>query len=193
MEVSEPFDCGYKGILDNPLPPGNQTPDSRCSEAHIDEVLDELWDMGIRQMEITNKFDNQLTGVAGDGGSTGLVVNTGQFGTSGSFWDFGPEASDPQPGDCDEHNHDRIPGTSPADLAGRDLRQRARRVPAGASRGDPHLHRRRRSATRRAFRTAMHGRDQLRRPCPRGDHGPGLRLRPRPHERARSRRGSRPG
>ena len=104
MEVSEPFDCGYKGIRDPA--PGNPIPDSRCSEEHIDEVLDELWDMGIRQMEITNKFDNQLTGVAGDGGSTGIVVNGGQFLTSGSFWDFGPYQ-----GDCDEHNHDRVPGT----------------------------------------------------------------------------------
>ena len=68
MEVSEPFDCGYKGILDGP---GLPTPDSRCSEEHIDAGLDELWDAGVRQMEITNKFDNQLTGVAGDGGTTG--------------------------------------------------------------------------------------------------------------------------
>ena len=104
MEVSEPFDCGYKGIFD-PVP-GNPAPDSRCTEAHIDEVLDELWDLGVRQMEITNKFDNQITGVAGDGGSTGIIVNGGQFLTSGSFWDFGPYE-----GDCDEHNHDRIPGT----------------------------------------------------------------------------------
>ena len=104
MEVSEPFDCGYQGIND-PVP-GNPTPDPRCSEEHIDDVLDELWDAGVRQMEITNKFDNQLTGVAGDGGSTGIIVNGGQFLTSGSFWDFGPYQ-----GDCDEHNHDRIPGT----------------------------------------------------------------------------------
>jgi hypothetical protein len=104
MEVSEPFDCGYKGIYDPT--PGLPTPDSRCDEEHIDQVLDELWDMGIRQMEITNKFDNQLTGVAGDGGQTGIVVNGGQFLTSGSFWDF-----DPYQGDCDEHNHDRVPGT----------------------------------------------------------------------------------
>ncbi|HYH61960.1 MAG TPA: hypothetical protein VD766_08850, partial [Solirubrobacterales bacterium] len=104
MEVSEPFDCGYKGILD-PVP-GNPTPDSRCSEAHIDEVLDELWDLGVRQMEVTNKFDNQLTGVAGDTGDTGIIVNGGQFLTGGSFWDFGPYQ-----GDCDEHNHDRVPGT----------------------------------------------------------------------------------
>ena len=68
--------------------------------------------MGVRQMEITNKFDNQLTGVAGDGGSTGVIVNTGQFGTSGSFWDFGPEND--EPGDCDEHNHDHIPATGGA-------------------------------------------------------------------------------
>jgi hypothetical protein len=106
MEVSEPFDCGYKGVLDGPASP---VPDSRCSEDHIDDVLNELWDLGVRQMEITNKFDNQLTGVAGDGGDTGIVVNTGQFGTSGSFWEFGPENDDP--GSCDDHNHDRVPGT----------------------------------------------------------------------------------
>ncbi|MDQ3758731.1 MAG: peptidase, partial [Actinomycetota bacterium] len=114
MEVSEPFDCGYKGILDNPLPPGNTTPDPRCSKAHISKVLDELWGLGVRQMEITNKFDNQLTGVAGDGGSTGVLVNTGQYGTSGSFWDFDPPPKNPQRGDCGEdgHNHDRVPATS---------------------------------------------------------------------------------
>ena len=110
MEVSEPFDCGYKGIFD-PVP-GNPTPDQRCSEAHIDDVLDELWDLGVRQMEITNKFDNQLTGVAGDSGDTGVVVNGGQFMTSGSFWDYGPEND--EPGSCDDHNHDRIPATGGA-------------------------------------------------------------------------------
>ena len=105
MEVSEPFDCGYRGIKD-PVP-GTTMPDSRCSEAHIDESLDELWDLGVRQMEITNKFDNQLTGVAGDGGSTGVLVNGGQFLTSGTTWDF-----EPYQGDCDEENHDRVPATS---------------------------------------------------------------------------------
>ncbi|MDQ3729380.1 MAG: hypothetical protein M3355_07285, partial [Actinomycetota bacterium] len=112
MEVSEPFDCGYSGIRD-PVP-GNPAPDPRCSEEHISEGLDELWDLGVRQMEITNKFDNQLTGVAGDGGSTGVVVNTGQYATSGSFWDFDPPPDNPQTGDCGEdgHNHDRVPATS---------------------------------------------------------------------------------
>ncbi len=114
MEVSEPFDCGYKGVMDYPAPPLNTTPDARCSKDHIDEVLDELWGLGVRQMEITNKFDNQLTGVAGDSGSTGVIVNTGQYGTSGSYWDFDPPPSDPQPGDCGEdgHNHDRVPATA---------------------------------------------------------------------------------
>ena len=107
MEVSEPFDCGYRGIKDAPA-----TPDSRCSETHISRWLDRLWDLGIRQMEITNKFDNQLTGVAGDGGSTGVAVNGGQFLTSQSFWDFGPYQ-----GDCDEHNHDRVPATSGAPVS----------------------------------------------------------------------------
>jgi hypothetical protein len=112
MEVSEPFDCGFMGFEDDG--PGNPTPDPRCSKAHISEVLDELWTMGVRQMEITNKFDNQLTGVAGDGGSTGVLVNGGQFLTSGTTWDFDPPPANPGPGDCGEdgHNHDRVPATS---------------------------------------------------------------------------------
>ncbi len=104
MEVSEPFDCGYQGSLD-PVP-GNPAPDPRCSQQHIDDWLDQLHDQGLRQIEITNKFDNQLTGVAGDGGSTGVVVNGGQFATSGHFWDFGPNV-----GTCNADNHDRVPST----------------------------------------------------------------------------------
>jgi hypothetical protein len=107
MEVSEPFDCGYQGIYD-PVP-GTATPDPRCSEEHIDDWLDQLHDLGLRQMEITNKFDNQLTGVAGDGGSTGVIVNGGQFLTSGHFWDFVPPS--PSTGTCDEDDHDRVPAT----------------------------------------------------------------------------------
>jgi hypothetical protein len=43
----------------------------------IDERLEEVYDMGVRQMELVNKFDNALSGVTGDGGTTGLVVNGG--------------------------------------------------------------------------------------------------------------------
>ena len=43
----------------------------------IDEQIDELYGMGVRQMELVNKFDNALAGVAGDGGETGVVANSG--------------------------------------------------------------------------------------------------------------------
>ncbi len=46
MEVSEPFDCGYKGILDDPAPAPNRRPTRAAPRTHIDEVLDELWDAG---------------------------------------------------------------------------------------------------------------------------------------------------
>ncbi len=89
MEVSEPFGCSvYLGA-------------PRCDEAQIDDWLERLDDLGIRQLEITNKFDNALTGVAGDNGTTGTIVNGGNFYTTGRFWDFEH---------CEEPvNHDREP------------------------------------------------------------------------------------
>ena len=57
MEVSEPFDCG----LNNGFP--------TCDAEQIDFWLDKLDELGVRQLEITNKFDNALTGVAGDNGA----------------------------------------------------------------------------------------------------------------------------
>jgi len=95
MEVSEPFGCR--------LVPVNQ-PAPGCNEASITAALDELRELGVRQLEITNKFDNALTGVAGDGGELGVVINGGQFMTSGGFWDLGP-CEDPD-------NHDNSPGIS---------------------------------------------------------------------------------
>ena len=44
---------------------------ARATEADIDGWLDRLHELGVRQLEITNKFDNALTGVAGDNGTTG--------------------------------------------------------------------------------------------------------------------------
>ncbi len=41
---------------------------------------------GVRQMELINKFDNALGGVAGDSGETGLVVNNGNRLSTGKFW-----------------------------------------------------------------------------------------------------------
>jgi hypothetical protein len=34
-------------------------------DAQIDERLQEVYDMGVRQMELVNKFDNALAGVTG--------------------------------------------------------------------------------------------------------------------------------
>jgi hypothetical protein len=44
--------------------------------------------LGVRQMELVNKFDNALSGVAGDEGTTGVVVNSANFLETGSFWDM---------------------------------------------------------------------------------------------------------
>ncbi|WP_052667657.1 hypothetical protein [Nitriliruptor alkaliphilus] len=86
IEVSVLFDCGE--ILDQP----------QCTEDEIDERLQEVVDLGVRQMEIVNKFDNALTGVTGDGGTTGLVVNAGNRYVTGHFWDMQT---------CpDDHSHD---------------------------------------------------------------------------------------
>jgi hypothetical protein len=96
MEVSEPFGCRLVPI-DRPSP--------ACTPQGISSWLDRLHRLGIRQLEITNKFDNALTGVAGDGGTFGVAVNAGQFlDVSTSFWDLGP---------CeDPHYHDNSPGTA---------------------------------------------------------------------------------
>jgi len=76
IEISQLFDCNvYNG---QPL----------CSKAMIDEQLDEVYRMGVRQMELVNKFDNALAGVAGDGGSTGVVVNSGNKKETNRYWDM---------------------------------------------------------------------------------------------------------
>ncbi|MEA2433395.1 MAG: hypothetical protein QOG54_852 [Actinomycetota bacterium] len=74
IEVSVPLDCGEtQGI-------------ARCNEADVTSGLDEVWDLGVRQMELVNKFDNAFSGVAGDGGTTGVVVNQGNLGETGHYW-----------------------------------------------------------------------------------------------------------
>ena len=95
MEVSEPFGCRLVPV-DQPHP--------SCTPEAISSWVRRLDELGIRQLEITNKFDNALTGVAGDGGALGVAINGGQFLTSGSFWALG---------DCeDPHYHDNTPATS---------------------------------------------------------------------------------
>ena len=76
IEVSQLFDCNiYNG-------------QPTCSKEMIDESIDELYGMGVRQMELINKFDNALAGVAGDGGETGVVVNSGNKKETNRYWDM---------------------------------------------------------------------------------------------------------
>jgi hypothetical protein len=93
IEVSKLFDCGV------------QDGKPECTAEQIDARLKEVYDLGVRDMELVNKFDNGLAGVAGDSGSTGLAVNGGNRAETGRFWQMGPCA--------DAHNHDREQPTAP--------------------------------------------------------------------------------
>ena len=94
IEVSELFDC--RTYLDQP----------QCTEEQIDERLDEVYDMGVRQMQMINKFDNALSGVTGDGGETGVVVNIGNRWRTGHFWDMETCPEDPHDHEhSDSHDH----------------------------------------------------------------------------------------
>lgn len=57
-----------------------------CTQASIEKQLDEVRKLGVTQMELVNKFDNGLAGVAGDEGSTGHLVNAANILETGSAW-----------------------------------------------------------------------------------------------------------
>lgn len=57
----------------------------RCNQADIDAGLDELDDLGVRQMVMTHKFDNAFGGTKGDGGFNGIATNLGNAIQTGSF------------------------------------------------------------------------------------------------------------
>ncbi len=78
IETSIPFGCTYKKVLGKDFP--------ACTKTEIDANLDEMHALGVRQMELVNKFDNALAGVAGDAGAIGPLVNTANFLETGSFW-----------------------------------------------------------------------------------------------------------
>jgi hypothetical protein len=91
IEVSRPLGCReYLGT-------------SSCTDAQVDQRLQEVYDLGVRQMEMTNKFDNAFTGVKGDGATLGVLVNAANDKETGHFWKmgackspFGPVQSDNQ-------------------------------------------------------------------------------------------------
>ena len=105
-------------------------PDPSCTKASIDRQLTEVRRMGVSQMELVNKFDNALSGVAGDDGQTGVAVNSANFLETGSFWDMRhcPAA---YPADVhDKQPARRRPDPEPVHAA----RRAVRRDPAGVRR-----------------------------------------------------------
>ena len=96
IEVSKLFDCGEM----------NDRPE--CTREQIDQRLDEVYKLGVRDMELVNKFDNALSGVAGDEGDTGAVTNTGNRYETGEFWDM--DTCNGPPGAEDKEQH-AAPGT----------------------------------------------------------------------------------
>ncbi|NMM86612.1 peptidase [Rhodococcus sp. SRB_17] len=78
VEVSEPFGCSLRNGV------------AQCDENDIDQGLDELYDLGVRQMIVTHKFDNALGGTRFDGGITGVAVNIGNYLGTGEFWQSEP-------------------------------------------------------------------------------------------------------
>ena len=130
IEVSVPLDCGL--TLDMP----------RCNLEDIDKGLDEVYDLGVRQMELVNKFDNAFSGVAGDEGTTGVVVNQGNKMETGHYWRM--DTCDEVPGhEHTGHAHDRTQmnwhdeSGSPDEFSGRDSLVGAIFAQAGVSGAAP--------------------------------------------------------
>ncbi|GAB3775894.1 hypothetical protein FB382_004258 [Nocardioides ginsengisegetis] len=96
IETSRPFGCTYKHL------PGGDVP--ACDIASIDKQLDQVRAMGVRQMELVNKFDNALSGIAGDNGEVGAVVNSANFMETGSYWDM----QHCEPADPEAHDHNQV-------------------------------------------------------------------------------------
>jgi len=110
IEISKLFDCGEF----------DDVPDPGCDRASIDRSLDEVHRMGVRQIEFVNKFDNALSGVAGDAGQTGILVNSANKYETNHYW-----AMETCTGD--EHAHDQsqstVPGIERDPLAGAIVRE----------------------------------------------------------------------
>ncbi len=70
----------------------------------------------MRDLELVNKFDNAFGGVAGDGGTTGVLVNVGNFHDTGQFWDL-----ETCTGETEDRHPTTIPGFARDDLIGQGL------------------------------------------------------------------------
>jgi hypothetical protein len=101
IETSVIFGCTEK--LDKPA----------CTAGQIDQQLDGVYDMGVRQMELVNKFDNALAGVAGDSGAVAPFVNAANMLETGHFWDM-QKCPNPEPGVEDHTQLTALPPGVPA-------------------------------------------------------------------------------
>ncbi|HET7684331.1 MAG TPA: hypothetical protein VFK34_11760 [Marmoricola sp.] len=95
IETSVLFDCHQRLGL------------SSCTKESIDRQLDEVQKMGVVQMELVNKFDNALAGVAGDEGSTGYLVNSANTLETGSPWRMKTCVPNDYPADNGIHDKDQ--------------------------------------------------------------------------------------
>ncbi|WP_341928281.1 hypothetical protein [Nocardioides psychrotolerans] len=103
IETSVPFGCTFKRVGPAEVP--------ACSAAEIDRQLDEVYAMGVRQMELVNKFDNALAGVAGDAGETGVIINGANFLETGTFWDM--KSCSPADGETTDRPQLAVPEIDP--------------------------------------------------------------------------------
>jgi microsomal dipeptidase-like Zn-dependent dipeptidase len=103
IETSRLFDCTMKAGI------------PQCTADDIDRQMDEVHKMGVRQMELVNKFDNALSGVAGDNGATGVLVNSANFLETGSFWRM-----ETCPSTFGEGVHDKEQYAAPREVSDRD-------------------------------------------------------------------------
>ncbi|MEJ7833157.1 MAG: hypothetical protein WKF79_09595 [Nocardioides sp.] len=102
IETSVPFGCTFKAVLGRDVP--------ACTAADIDRQLDEMHRLGVRQMELVNKFDNALGGITGDEGSAGVAVNAANFLETGTFWDM--EHCEPPDGESSDRTQLAFPDVS---------------------------------------------------------------------------------
>jgi hypothetical protein len=101
IETSVVFGCTMK--LDLP----------QCTKSTINRQIDEVHTMGVRQMELVNKFDNALAGVAGDSGTIAPFVNLANFLETASFWDM-PKCENHEEGVEDRTQLTSVPAGTPA-------------------------------------------------------------------------------
>ena len=102
IETSVVFGCTMK--LDQP----------QCTADQIDKQIDEVHRMGVRQMELVNKFDNALAGVAGDSGTIAPFVNLANFLETSSFWDMQKCPAPQEPEVEDKTQLTSVPAGTPA-------------------------------------------------------------------------------